>query len=53
MTRIDTSPDSAQLQDEYVEKPRKILDLLRVLRELVAHLRDNLPLRESGRGASP
>jgi rsbT co-antagonist protein RsbR len=42
MTRIDTSPDSEQIQDEYIEiaentRPASVV----LLRELVAHLRDN------------
>src|SRR5258707_7226916 len=42
MTRSDTSPDSEQIQDEYIEiaentRPASVV----LLRELVAHLRDN------------
>ena len=41
MTRIDTSPDSAQIQDEYVETAENTRPASVLLRELVAHLRDN------------
>jgi rsbT co-antagonist protein RsbR len=41
MTRIDTSPESAQIQDEYVETAENTRPASVLLRELVAHLRDN------------
>src|SRR5258708_36816488 len=41
MTRIDTSPDSAQIQDEYVETAENSRSTSVLLRELVDHLRDN------------
>src|SRR3984893_274454 len=41
MTRIDTSPDSAQIQDEYVETAENTRPASVLLRELVAHLRKN------------
>jgi rsbT co-antagonist protein RsbR len=41
MTRIDTTPDSAQIQDEYVETAENTRPASVLLRELVAHLRDN------------
>ena len=41
MTRIDTSPESAQIQDEYIETAENARPASVLLRELVAHLRDN------------
>src|SRR5580692_4871104 len=38
---IDTSPDSAQIQDEYIETAENTRPASVLLRELVAHLRDN------------
>src|ERR1700739_4391052 len=41
MTRIETSPDSAQVQDEYIDTAENTRPASVLLRELVAHLRDN------------
>jgi hypothetical protein len=38
---IDTSPDSAQFQDAYIETAENTRPAFVLLRELVAHLRDN------------
>jgi hypothetical protein len=40
---IDTSPDSAQIQDEYIETAGNTRPASVLLRELVAHLRGKAP----------
>src|ERR1700739_2866918 len=41
MTRIETSPDSAQVQDEYIDTAENTRPASVLLRELVEHLRQN------------
>lgn len=41
MTRIENAPENMQVQDEYIEAAESSRPVSVLLRELVAHLRDN------------